>query len=97
MIRRFHPILHRHSLEGINKPDPRVSHHILQHWKVDDPQKVWFVGDSLDDMLCGRQAGCKTCLIITDHNRNLVNERPEVIDRAVNTLTEFGRILGAIN
>lgn len=26
---------------------------------------MWFVGDSADDMACGKLAGCSTCLITT--------------------------------
>jgi phosphoglycolate phosphatase-like HAD superfamily hydrolase len=61
---------------------------------VGGAESVWFVGDSLDDMACGRGAGCKTCLIRTPHNEGLVQSRPELIDLMVDSLTEFGEHIG---
>lgn len=87
----FMPALHRDSLSGINKPDPAVARHILDHWEVEAGEEhlVWFVGDSLDDMLCGRAAGCSTCLVATKSNTHLLNNRPGLVDIVVNDLLEL--------
>lgn len=102
MYCRLHPLLHRHSLEGsVNKPDPRVAQHVLRLWGIPDTQadetavgSVWFVGDSLDDMLCGKAAGCKTCLISTEHNTHIYETRKDVIDLHVHSLQEFVQLIG---
>jgi phosphoglycolate phosphatase-like HAD superfamily hydrolase len=54
---------------------------------------VWFVGDSDDDMKCGKAAGCKTCLILTDYNRRFKDDKA-LCDLAVESLSEFGRHIG---
>jgi phosphoglycolate phosphatase-like HAD superfamily hydrolase len=45
-----------HLPSGINKPSPDVALHILKdnNWGVDDPSLIWFVGDSEDDIRCGK-------------------------------------------
>jgi phosphoglycolate phosphatase-like HAD superfamily hydrolase len=99
----MHPLLHRHSLaDSVNKPDPRVAQHILQSWDViadtsadtASAGTVWFVGDSMDDMLCGKAAGCRTCLISTDTNKDLYSSRRDVIDLCVHSLQEFAGHIG---
>ena len=44
-------------------------------------------------MKCGKGAGCKTCLILTDKNQKIA-ENIELVDVAVTSLTEFGRLIG---
>lgn len=93
----FSPVVTRESLNGINKPDPRVAQHIINQWGYDTTLNsfselygdVWFVGDSMDDMKCGKSAGCKTCLILTDYNVNYMKENPGIIDVEVSNLIEF--------
>lgn len=87
----FSPAVFRDSLGGVNKPDPKVAMHIMEDWKIPPRMRsaVWFVGDSIDDISCGRNAGCRTCLVLTDSNRHLQKERPELIDLAVENLIEF--------
>lgn len=47
---------------------------------------IWFVGDSIDDMKCGKNAGCKTCLLTTSYNLNI----PEsLVDLRVNSIHDF--------
>ena len=89
---QFAPALARASLEGgINKPDPRVAQHVMRMWGVlDQPDVVWFVGDSDDDMKCGKAAGCRTCLILNPSYRSQqLAENKELVDVAVHSLTEF--------
>jgi phosphoglycolate phosphatase-like HAD superfamily hydrolase len=89
---RFSPALSRETLGGLNKPDPRVAAHVLTSWEA-SPETVWFVGDSEDDVACGKGAGCKTCLILTSYNRDVV-KREGLVDLAVNSLSEFGQHIG---
>lgn len=111
----FSPVISRDSLDGINKPDPRVGLHILKHWgyhhdsgvesdgnegvkkKVsfnDFAGNVWFVGDSIDDMKCGKGSGCKTCYIITEGHEHIPSKHPDLIDLAVHSLSEFADAIG---
>jgi phosphoglycolate phosphatase-like HAD superfamily hydrolase len=53
---------------------------------------VWFVGDSIDDMVCGKLAGCRTCLLLTDENQKVKDS--EYVDIVVKSLSEFGRHIG---
>jgi len=90
----FSPVLTRDCLDGINKPDPRVALHVVEaHWGSTQQQKdrasFWFVGDSEDDVLCGKGAGLKTCLIRTSYNRKFARDRPDVVDLEVDNLQEF--------
>ena len=64
----------------------------LQVWGS-SPGSVWFVGDSIDDMVCGKLAGCKTCLILTDQNE-AVADQTEYVDLAVRSLRMFGVHIG---
>lgn len=84
----FECVVSRDCLAGVNKPDPRVALHVLAAWTAEASQ-VWFVGDSVDDMRCGKGAGCKTCLVLNNANAALVATHPELIDMAVHTLMEF--------
>lgn len=87
----FHPALHRDSLDGINKPDPAVAKHILDHWEIPAGEEhlVWFVGDSLDDVACGKAAGCSTCLITTGSNHHVVTQNPDLVDLVIDSLDEL--------
>jgi pyridoxine kinase len=54
---------------------------------------VWFVGDSIDDIKCGRSAGCKTCIITTDYNKGI---DPSLIDLRVDSIDEFRDVIDKI-
>lgn len=41
-----------------HKPDPEPLHHAMSELGVEDPKRVIYVGDSLFDLLCARNAGC---------------------------------------
>jgi phosphoglycolate phosphatase-like HAD superfamily hydrolase len=86
----FEPVLDRNSLSGVNKPDPQVAHHILGEWGGVLPHEVWFVGDSIDDIRCGKGAGCNTCLITASNKKH---DDEHLIDHRVTTLKEFMDIL----
>ena len=86
----FSPVLSRDSLGGVNKPNARVAEHIMRSWEVhEQPERVWFVGDSEDDIACGRSAGCMTCLIRTPQNKNFRSKKPDMIHLQVDSLSEF--------
>lgn len=95
---QFSPALARESLPGgENKPDPAVAQYVIQQWGIpaDQAHAVWFVGDSDDDMKCGKAAGMKTCLIINKSYRSQqLAENRELVDLAVETLSDFGRHIG---
>ena len=55
---------------------------------------MWFVGDSIDDMQCGKAAGCRTCLVRTPHNTDLQEKFPGLVDVAVSSLQEFADYIG---
>lgn len=88
----FVPVLHRDSLGGINKPDPRVAHAVLESWDIAAPEEVWFVGDSMDDMKCGKGAGCRTCLVSEDEGP-MRSDYEQYVDFRVKTLSEFIEII----
>ena len=56
----FDPIVTRDY--EFRKPDPRVALTICSGWGL-APDEVLFVGNSEDDILTGRGAGCQTCLV----------------------------------
>lgn len=85
----FHPVLSRESLGAINKPDPQVARHILDKWDISEPDTVWFVGDSMDDIRCGKGAGCMTCLVGSDENRKMHAQHGFMIDMHADSLSEF--------
>ena len=50
---------------------------------------VWFIGDSIDDMKCGKGAGCKTCLIRTAFNSHVETDHAHLVDMVVDRLMEW--------
>jgi len=93
----FTPAITRDCLDGLNKPDPRVALHILEHWGSSEAEKdsIWFVGDSEDDVLGGKGAGLRTCLIRTNYNKRFAEANPGVVDVQVDSLEEFAEtVLG---
>ncbi len=50
------------------KPDPAPALHICREWNL-DPASVLLVGDYRDDLLCGKQAGTLTCLLLNERNQ----------------------------
>ncbi len=58
LTRDFHPV----------KPDPAAVRHICGQWGLPADQ-VLMVGDYRDDLLCGKAAGARACLLLNDHNR----------------------------
>ncbi|NLW10925.1 MAG: HAD-IA family hydrolase [Clostridiaceae bacterium] len=46
-----------------HKPDPEPLLHAMSELDVSDPKRVVYVGDSLFDMLCARNAGCYAAMV----------------------------------
>lgn len=85
----FDPMLSREF--GINKPDPRVALRACEDWGL-EPSEVLFVGDHEDDLRCGRDAGCSTCLIQNSGNGHLADSG--LADYTVESLEEILNIVG---
>ncbi|MFN5381828.1 MAG: HAD family hydrolase [Alphaproteobacteria bacterium] len=45
-----------------DKPSPVPVHHILQHIQVEPGDHIWFVGDTIVDMECANNTGCRPIL-----------------------------------
>lgn len=84
--RRFDVVLTR-EFEPV-KPAPDSALHICERWRV-APERVLLVGDYRDDILCGRAAGTRTCLLKNAHNR----EYADLADYAIAGLREVLAIL----
>ena len=50
------------------KPAPEPALHICRQWNI-KPGETLVVGDYRDDILCGKAAGTRTCLLVNEHNR----------------------------
>ena len=71
----FEPVITRSSRPP--KPDPAGILHIAKSWELDDGgERLIMVGDSIDDMVAGRRAGCLTVLLESEANED-VKERQE--------------------
>jgi phosphoglycolate phosphatase len=45
-----------------DKPSPDPVHHVLEDHDISDIKSVWFIGDSIVDMECAKNAGCTPVL-----------------------------------
>lgn len=69
----FSPIVDRSFYPPKPRGEPLL--HIIKHWGL-EAKNVIMVGDSQDDMLAGRRAGCATVLIgESEMDENLVDQR----------------------
>lgn len=97
----FIPALFRESTgPQLQKPNPALARHILASWKPSEVETeeghglYWFVGDSIDDMKCGKLAGLTTVLILTDYNQDLQKTHPDLVDHVIHSLDELLPLLG---
>jgi len=65
----FHPILTRNFPGGF-KPDPAPLLEICSQWNM-SAHHVIMVGDSIDDIMCGQRAHCRTCLVENSDNTHI--------------------------
>ncbi|KAI6782056.1 putative uncharacterized hydrolase-like protein [Emericellopsis cladophorae] len=93
----FHPIVTREFKPA--KPDPAGILHIAQEWGLvrddgnGDGSGLIMVGDSIDDMTAGREAGAATVLLGNDVNRDL--SQHEHTDLVIHSLEELIEVLDA--
>ena len=84
----FEPVLTREDPHP-DKPHPSIALAAAEAWGV-PPAACLYVGDSMDDMRCGRAAGMATCLI-----REAPPPPPlaDEVDFAIGALDELGAML----
>lgn len=91
----FHPIVTRSFKPP--KPHPAGILHIAERWGLcrddgsPDASSLIMVGDSIDDMTAGREAGAATVLLLNDVNRHLAQHAHT--DLAIQRLDELVAIL----
>ena len=73
------------------KPDPAPVVHICRKWNI-LPADVVVIGDYRDDLLCGRAAGARTCLLRNERNR----EYAGLADFVVDSLHEFQDLIASL-
>ena len=86
---RFQPIVTRDDGAHLRKPLPAGVQQICETWKV-SPHQVLMVGDHLNDLIAGREAGCATCLILCDDPCN--HHFQESADITVRSLDELDNL-----
>ncbi|MBT8449044.1 MAG: D-glycero-beta-D-manno-heptose 1,7-bisphosphate 7-phosphatase [Gammaproteobacteria bacterium] len=55
---------HPNSAGPFRKPAPGMALKLLRDFNA-EPESTWFVGDSISDMKCALNAGCKPALVLT--------------------------------
>jgi HAD superfamily hydrolase (TIGR01549 family) len=96
----FHPIVTREFRPP--KPDPAGILHIAEEWMHEDGgDSLIMVGDSIDDMTAGFQAGAATVLLVNDVNKHLAeHEHTDLVVKQLDDLIDVlengfeGRIEG---
>ena len=73
------------------KPDPAPALHICGLWNL-QPASVLLVGDYRDDLLCGRDAGTRTCLLRNERNAAFA----DLADFTIDSLTELAAAFSGI-
>jgi phosphoglycolate phosphatase-like HAD superfamily hydrolase len=61
-------------------------------WKI-SPEHAIFVGDSKDDMVCGKNSGVLTCLLRNDHNRDAESLADLIIDTLIDLIPQAKTIV----
>ena len=79
---RFDPIVTRQFVPA--KPHPEPLLFIAQKWRL-SPSELIMVGDSKDDLLCGKNAGSITTLLLNNDNAHLKQDA----DIVLNSLDEL--------
>ncbi|KAJ1958388.1 hypothetical protein EC988_000335 [Linderina pennispora] len=74
----FHPIIDR-SFKP-TKPSPDSLLHVARAWGV-EPSELMMVGDHVDDLLCGSQAGAVAVLLRYEGNEQFASAAHVVVDR----------------
>jgi len=82
----LYPMLSRSFLPC--KPHPAPLHHIANLWGITS-YDILMVGDSIDDMMCGKAAGSQTCLIGTNINCPIYQKALPYADITITSLSEL--------
>ena len=90
----FEPVVTRDF--EFKKPDPRVVSSIAEGWGL-PPKSVMIVGDSLSDVICGRDAGSATCLLVNQGFNDEHASDGHLVDFAVEELKDVLRIVRETN
>lgn len=64
----------------------------LQRWNL-SPADAIFVGDSKDDMECGKNSGVLTCLLRNDHNKEAEKLADLIVDYLVDLVPHINTIV----
>lgn len=78
------------------KPEPGLLHHAAQVHGV-DLRHSWLIGDILNDVEAGRQAGCKTVLIDNGNETEWLLSPQRLPHHLVADLAEAARIILAVD
>jgi len=89
----FSPVVTRD--DEFKKPDPRVIQSICGGWAL-PTENVIMVGDSMDDISCGRDAGSATCLVVNERNK-CHESNHHMVDHAITHLEDLLRIVEQSN
>ena len=92
----FAPVLTREGPHP-DKPDPAIALAACKAWGI-RPQECLMVGDSMDDMRCGRAAGMATCFVVppdvyAEHTVAPCSPLAAEVDFCVATLAALQRML----
>jgi hypothetical protein len=86
---RFDPIITRAFKPP--KPSPAGINHIATSWKLNSASNLIMVGDSIDDMTAGHEAGAATVLLVNPANEHLSSH--DHTDLCITRLDELVQIL----
>ncbi len=75
------------------KPEPEPIYYLLKKWNL-EKQNLIIVGDNKDDILCGKNAGIKTCLYV--HDSSNINKQNVMPDYIINNYEEFNLLIEPI-
>lgn len=72
----------------MKKPDPAMVENILEKTNI-SKERTMVVGDTSFDIVMGRSAGCKTCLVVYPENpRVLITETPDYVASRFNEVAK---------
>jgi len=75
---------YRHKDHPDRKPNPGMILSAAAKWNI-DLERSWMIGDKEIDMGAGRNAGCRTALVLTGYGKNI---NPELADIVADDLAQ---------
>lgn len=78
-----------------HKPDPEPVFEAMRQLGLSDPGRIMFVGDSMHDLMCARQAGCRAAIVdwTAMPANQLMAEKPDLWLTGPQMLTDYLRTL----